>query len=169
MSARKPVTTLDTRFSSENAKATPWPAARDRLRDAQIYWISSVRPDGRPHVTPMIGIWHDDALHFCTGPAERKAKNLAHNPHCTITTGCNGIGEGLDLTIEGDADPVSDEAALRHLAEAYASKYGWQFSVRDGVFFNDEGGEALVFRVAPRIAFGFGKGETFSQTRWSFS
>ena len=36
------------------------------------------------------------------------------------------------------------------------------------VLINAEGGEALVFEVRPTLAFGFGKGEQFSQTRWRF-
>lgn len=168
MSKRKPDTTLDTRFSSAGAAQTPWKEGRDLLSSAQVYWLTTVRPDGRPHVTPLIAIWLDDAIHFCTGPTERKAKNLAHNPHCIITTGCNSLDEGLDLIVEGEAEQVGDEASLQRLAEQYAEKYGWQFTVRDGVFHNEEGGEALAFKVAPRTAFGFGKGEQFSQTRWRF-
>ena len=49
-----------------------------------MYWLSTVRPDGRPHVTPLLGIWLDGALYFCTGPDERKAKNLARNPRCIL-------------------------------------------------------------------------------------
>ena len=77
-----------------------------------MYWLSTVRPDGRPHVTPLLGIWQDGALYFCTGPDERKAKNLARNPHCILTTGCNRL-DGLDLVVEGQATKVSDPAELR--------------------------------------------------------
>jgi DNA-binding transcriptional ArsR family regulator len=142
--------------------------ARERFEDAEVYWLSTVRPDGRPHVTPLLSVWLDGALYFCTGPSERKAKNLAGNPHCTLTTGCNNLDEGLDLVVEGDAARMSDAAALRRIADAYESKYGgdWRFDVRDGAF-HHRGGRALVYEVAPSTAFGFGKGE-FSQTRWPF-
>jgi len=36
-------------------------------------------------------------LYFCTGPHERKARNLGQNPHCVLTTGCNTLKEGLDV------------------------------------------------------------------------
>jgi hypothetical protein len=136
------------------------------LENAEVYWLSTVRPDGRPHVTPLIAVWLDGALHFCTGPTERKAKNLLGNPKCTLTTGCN-TQEGLDLVVEGDAVRVNDDATLKRLADLYASKYEWQFEVRDAAFIGD-GGEALVYAVRPSTAFGFGKGDTFSQTRWRF-
>ena len=165
----EPVAELDRRFSSEDARPTAWPEARERLEAAEIYWLSTVRPDGHPHVTPLISVWLDDALYFCTGPTEQKARNLQTNRHCVLTTGCNLIGEGIDVVVEGDAMRQSDDAKLQRIADAYVSKYGseWRFDVRDGAFAH-EGGIALVFEVRPRKAFAFGKGAEFSQTRWRF-
>ena len=171
MEIAEPVAELDARFSSTGATPTEWAEARLRLEEAEIFWISTVRGDGRPHVTPLIAVWLDERLYFCTGPEERKAKNLAHNQHCVLTTGCNAIDAGLDLVVEGDAVQVSDEARLRGIADAYESKYGpaWRFGVRDGAFVPADGdGVALVYEVVPRQAFGFRKGDEFSQTRWSF-
>lgn len=168
MAGQEPMAELDARYSSDGATPTGWAEARGRLESAQLYWLSTVRPDGRPHVTPLLSVWLDGALYFCTGPSERKARNLAHNPHCILVTGCNALDEGLDLVVEGDAAKVSDDATLRRTADAYESKYGsdWHFEVRDGAFLGP-GGQALVYEVAPSTVFGFGKGE-FSQTRWRF-
>ncbi|MFP1624012.1 hypothetical protein ACLB9X_02050 [Streptomyces sp. 5K101] len=71
----------------------------------------------------------------------------------------NALGEGDDVVVEGEAVRVTDEAALRTLARLRVEKYGenWTFEVRDGVFAHAVG-EALVFRVAPRKAFGFPRG-----------
>jgi pyridoxine/pyridoxamine 5'-phosphate oxidase len=170
MAANEPVAALQQQFSSPSATPTPWAEARERLEQAEVYWLSTVRPDGRPHVTPLVAVWLDGALYFCTGASERKAKNLWHNAHCVITTGCNTISEGLDLAVEGDVAKLSDEATLQRVADAYTSKYGrpFHFTVGNGLFLNDEGGEALVYEVTPTTAFGFGKGESFSQTRWRF-
>ncbi|GAA0486879.1 pyridoxamine 5'-phosphate oxidase family protein [Streptomyces sp. NPDC046215] len=170
MAEKEPRTALDERYSSERAAAVAWPDAVTRLARAEVYWLTTVRPDGRPHVTPLIGVWADGALHFCTGADERKAKNLRGNPHVALTTGCNSLAEGYDLVVEGDAVAVRDETRLRRLAAAWEAKYGsaWHFDVRDGAFVNPEAGAALVFEVAPRTAFGFGKGEPYSQTRWQF-
>ena len=169
MADKEPVVELEPRFSSDDATPAPWAEARERLATAKVYWLSTVRPDGRPHVTPVAAVWLDDALYFCTGQTERKAKNLALNSHCVITTGCN-IFEGLDLVIEGDAVRVTEEARLQRLADGYAAKYDrlFRFTVRGGAFYG-EGSEieVLVYELAPTTAFGFGKG-TFSQTRWRF-
>jgi general stress protein 26 len=178
MGDTQPVGELDARFSSAGATATEWAQARDRFDRAEVYWISTVRPDGRPHVTPLIAVWLDGSAYFCTGPDERKARNLAQNPHCILTTGSNAMGEGLDVVIEGEAVRVTDEATLRRLADAWVAKYGevWRFAVRDGAFAHqgehvthkEVTGVAYVFEVAPSKAFAFGRGEEYSQTRWRF-
>jgi nitroimidazol reductase NimA-like FMN-containing flavoprotein (pyridoxamine 5'-phosphate oxidase superfamily) len=165
-----PVTELSA-FSSANATPTEWSQARDELTSAEVYWLSTVRPDGRPHVTPLLGIWLDGALYFCTGPNERKAKNLSANRHCVLTTGNNTL-DGLDLVVEGTGEGVSDPAELGRVANTYESKYGPHFVAPDGTWsgLGDaiRQAEVLVYRVAPETGFGFGKGERFSQTRWSF-
>jgi general stress protein 26 len=166
MADKEPTTELHPQFSSDGASPTPWVEARRQLEDASIYWLATVRPDGRPHVTPLLCVWLDGALYFCTGPSERKAKNLAHNSHCVITTGCNVL-EGVDLVVEGEAVKVSDESMLQRLADRYASKYDWHYTVRDGAFYG-EAGRADMYEVSPATAFGFGKGESSSQTRYRF-
>lgn len=167
---QKPTTDLDPRYSNPDATPTEWEAARERLADAGIYWLSTVRPDGRPHVTPLLAVWLDGALHFCTGGEERKSRNLAGNSHCVLTTGNDAVDEGLDLVVEGEAAVVRDDAKLRRLAEAWVEKYGedWRFEARDGAFHHVQGGEALVYEVAPVTAFGFRKGD-YAQTRWRFA
>ena len=140
------------------------------LHSAQAYWISTVRPDGRPHVTTIAAIWLDGALHFVTGERERKARNLERNAKCVVTTGCNGF-EGLDVVVEGDAIRVTDRPTLKRLADAYVAKYGdlFVFTPRDDGNFSAKGSTdpGLAFRVRSSKAFGFAKGP-FSQTRWRF-
>jgi general stress protein 26 len=160
-------------FSEPDATPTPWAAAVEHLRTADTYWLSTVRPDGRPHVTPLIAVWHADALWFTTGPGERKARNLAENPACVLTTGSSDLVEGaLDIVLEGRAEQVTDDAALEPVATAYAHKYPsgpWNFVVRDGAFSDlDAGGRAIVFRVRPVRGLGFRKGDHYSQTTWRF-
>ena len=164
----QPTTELQSRFSSPGVEPTPWTIAEQTLTTAEIYWLSTVRPDGSPHVTPLIGIWTEGRFHFCTGADERKGRNLAANPKCVVTTGSNGIGEGLDLVVEGKAVRLRDEARLQRLADAYAAKYeGWHFDV-DNEAFQGEGGVAIVFEVNPVKVFSFSKGDTFAQTRYRF-
>ena len=98
-----PTTTLDPRFSDPNGVATPWEATRKHLEAAELFWITTVRPDGRPNVSPLVAVWLDDALHFCTGSEEQKAVNLRGNQQVVLTTGCNTWEGGVDVTVEGVA------------------------------------------------------------------
>jgi nitroimidazol reductase NimA-like FMN-containing flavoprotein (pyridoxamine 5'-phosphate oxidase superfamily) len=165
----EPTSKLDTRFSDKEAAATDWDETRRVLETAQLFWICTVRADGRPHVTPLVAVWLDDTIHFCTGAAEQKAVNLSRSPHVVLMTGCNQWDRGLDVVVEGDAVQVKDDDLLQRLARAWATKWDgqWQYEARDGAFHHKDGGEALVFSVKPAKILAFGKG-TFSQTTHLF-
>src|SRR3954469_9984056 len=98
-----PTAEIDTRFSDPDAGPTPWSEALGALERAELYWISTVRSDGRPHVTPLIGVVEDGTVHFCTGLREQKARNLEHNAQVALTTGENSWARGLDVVVEGSA------------------------------------------------------------------
>jgi general stress protein 26 len=162
-------TTLDPRFSDPEAQPTDWADAQRELEQAKAYWLSTVREDGRPHVTTVAALWFDGAVYVTTGVDEQKEKNLEHNPHCVITTGCNTF-EGLDVVVEADAILEADPPRLQALADAYRAKYGdlFAFELRDGGFrVKGAEGDGLVYRLKATKAFGFGKAP-FSQTRWRF-
>jgi hypothetical protein len=169
-----PTPELDPRYSSDGAEPTPWEDARDALIRADVYWISTVRTDGRPHVTPLIAVWADGAMHVSTGRLEQKARNLAANPRCVLTTGVATQEDGLDVVLEGTAERVTGRDRLARLADAWVAEYGevWRFDVTDDEGFRhpgDPSGVAHVFAIRPDRAFAFRKGEVFSQTRYRFS
>jgi hypothetical protein len=168
MTERVPTAELDARFSNAGAVPTPWADTRRAITDSELFWISTVRADGSPHVTPLPAVWDDDALHFCTGAEEQKGVNLARNPRCTLTTGNNLWKQGLDVVVEGEAVRVTDEARLQQLADGWEAKYGgdWHFDVGNHAFQGD-GGEALVYAVVPSKIIAFAKG-AFAQTRYRF-
>ncbi len=165
----EPVTELDTRFSDPDAVAIGWDETRRVLETAELFWISTVRADGRPHVTPLVAVWLDGAIHFSTGATEQKAINLSDNPHVILTTGCNQWDAGLDVVVEGDAVQHTDDDMLKRLAEGWKTKWDgrWQYKVGRGGFQQEGGGTALVFSVTPTKILAFGKGR-FSQTRHRF-
>jgi nitroimidazol reductase NimA-like FMN-containing flavoprotein (pyridoxamine 5'-phosphate oxidase superfamily) len=165
----EPVTEIDPRFSDPGAAATSWDETRRVLEEAELFWICTVRADGRPHVSPLVAVWLDGAIHFSTGPDEQKAVNLRGNPRVTLTTGCNTWDRGLDVVVEGDAVRVTDDDTLERLAAAWTAKWNgqWRYQVRDGAFYHDNGGAALVFAVRPGKVLAFGKGN-FSHTRHRF-
>jgi general stress protein 26 len=159
--------TLDTRFSHPDAAAASWADTTKVLEDAQLSYICTVRADGRPHLTPLVAVWLDETLYFCTGAEEQKAVNLRANPHVLLLAGNGQWDDGLDVVAEGDAVQVTDEDLLSRLAQAWAGKWDgqWQWEVRDGSFgHSGGGGSALVFAVRPAKVLAFAKGQS-GQTR----
>jgi hypothetical protein len=168
---------IDPRYGDASATAPPWDDIERRLIDAPLYWIITTREDGRPHAVPLVGVWHEGAFAFCTGPEEQKSRNVASNAHVAVTTGsmgADGWNSGKDIAVEGMADRVIDPDALQVLARAWFDKYGedWHFEVRGQEFVerSDSGaggsGGAWVYRVAPVKVMVFG--DAHGQTTYRF-
>ncbi len=156
-------------FGAPVALPTPWAEARSRLEEAQFYWFATVRPDGGPHVVPVLAVWADGALHLSAGPTTRKAQHLTQDPRCVVTID----GDDLHVVVEGVAEQVRGEARLRRVADEYAAKYGWQVTVENGALVGDGAPTAgpppyNVYEVIPTKVLGLGTDETFGATRWTF-
>jgi general stress protein 26 len=164
----EPVVEFNSGFSEPGAAAVPWAEVDDVLTKSEMFWLSTVRSDGRPHVTPLPAIWLDKVLHFCCGDLEQKAANLRSNPHCVLTTGTNQLHSGLDVIVEGVAERVTGRAKLVELAALWKSKLDWDFGVGEDAFKDPGGRNGLVYGVAPVKVLSFGKGP-YSQTRYRFS
>jgi general stress protein 26 len=164
-----PTAEIDSRFSDPEAGPTAWADAKHVLEHAELYWLTTVRSDGRPHVTPLIGVSDDGVMHFCTGLREQKARNLEYSGEVALTTGNNSWARGLDVVVEGTVVRVVDRDALQRLADAYEAKYGsaWHFEVGDGVFGAGEDA-AAVFRIEPTKVLAFAK-EPHAQTTYRFA
>jgi general stress protein 26 len=169
MAQKIPITELDQPYSAPNAEPVDWSASRGALDAAGVYWLSTVRSDGRPHVTPVAAVLMDGSLFFSTGPTEQKARNLERNLNCVVTTGSNDFKRGLDVVMEGKAVRTVERAKLERLAELFATKYDDFFGFEAGkdVFVIPEG-VALVFEVAPVKAFAYERSERGSATRYRF-
>jgi len=92
----------------------------ERLRGDLILWLSSVRPDGRPHTVPVWFLW-DGATVLVFSQPNQKIRNLAINP--AVTLALDGSGQGHDVVLlEGTAvvGTTADESAA---FPAYEAKY----------------------------------------------
>ena len=139
----------------------PWSWALERLEKSHNYWIATARPDGRPHLMIVWGVWWQDAFWFSTGPRSRKAKNIAANRHCVIGT------EKADeaVILEGTAHEISDRALWKQIAQIYDRKYGGD------VLPMLESSGGCVYRVNPETVFAQDEhAEDFVEavTRWKF-
>jgi nitroimidazol reductase NimA-like FMN-containing flavoprotein (pyridoxamine 5'-phosphate oxidase superfamily) len=149
---------LDPRFSEATAPVG-WQEVSDALANAELYWLTTVRGDGRPHVTPLVGVWVDDSFVFCTGGDEQKARNLERNANVAVTTGANSWKDGMDVVVEGAVQRLTGTQALTPLADTYREKYNgeWDFTATDEEFVHPDGGVAHVFRVTPTKVIAFAK------------
>jgi nitroimidazol reductase NimA-like FMN-containing flavoprotein (pyridoxamine 5'-phosphate oxidase superfamily) len=168
---------IDPRYGDASATAPPWTDIERLLADTQLYWIITVRRDGRPHAVPLVGVWHGGTFAFCTGPEEQKQRNLDANQQVAVTAGTTGSGgwdSGQEVVVEGLAVRVTDATDLQVLADAWFAKYGddWRFGVRGEEFveLSDSGGGteggAWVYRVRPAKVIAFGG--THGQTTYRF-
>lgn len=110
---------LPAEYGSPN-EILPWEQIDERLRDAPVYWVASVRPDGRPHVVPRDGMWIDDAWYYGGSEATVHNQNLRSNPALTMH-----IGDGMTaIIVEGKALFEKQPAALaQRLADEHNRKY----------------------------------------------
>jgi len=163
-----PSAELDSRFSEPDASPTPWEDVAQALEQAELYWLTTVRADGRPHVTPLIGVADGALTYFCTGLGEQKAINVERERHVALTTGNNAWARGMDVVVEGTAERITDDESLQRLADAYEAKYGsvWHFDVRDGMFVAGRN-QAAVFRIRPDKVLAFAK-QPHAQTTFRF-
>ncbi len=99
-----------------------WEAVNGRLAEAHVYWLATVRPDGRPHVVPLDGLWLDAHWYFGGSPKTVKHRNLLANPHVTMHLDGGASAVIVDGTCRIEK-PSSENA--RHLVRASKSKYGY--------------------------------------------
>ncbi|GAA3867665.1 pyridoxamine 5'-phosphate oxidase family protein [Saccharothrix violaceirubra] len=168
MSTSQPVAELDVRFSDPGIEPTPWADTLALLEGAELFWLTTIRRDGRPHVTPVVAVWHENALYFSTAAFEQKMRNLEHSDKVVATTGNNEWMSGLDVVVEGAATVITDPDLLKVAVDAFDRKYGgdnsWNLELVDGVA-QVAGHPAVLLRIEPGKVLAFGKAP-HAQTRY---
>jgi len=140
-----------------NKDLLAWSHVTDRMTQAMHYWICTVGSDGRPHVTPVDGLWLDDKLYFSGSAQTRRNRNLATNPAVSIH-----LDSSDDVVIlHGDARlQTPDHAMALKLTKGSAEKYGYGPSPEDY--------EKLgIYIFHPRLGFAW-KQFPNDVTRWQF-
>ncbi|HEV2249575.1 MAG TPA: pyridoxamine 5'-phosphate oxidase family protein [Candidatus Limnocylindria bacterium] len=155
--------------------ALPWSRARDLLdamvtEGGQLSWfLSTVRPDGKPHATAVGVFWDGGKFWFTTGPKTRKGRDIAANPNVVLSAGL----KGLDLIVEGRAVRVMDAAALERFAKI-ARDQGWPTQVQGDALTAPYSAPSAgrppwyLYVVTPLTAFGVATAEPQGATRWRF-
>ncbi len=138
-----------------------WAWVTEQMENARSYWVGTTRPDGRPHVMPVWGVWIDDVFYFGTAPDAVKARNLASNPAAVVH-----LESGDDVVIvEGRAQKMveMDAELYERVAAAYAPKY-------DGFAPNSPSVNEPLYAVHPQVVFAWLEHDfPRTATRWQFS
>jgi hypothetical protein len=99
-----------------------WSGVRARLEEAMRYWVATVRPDGRPHVVPIDGLWLADGWYSGGSSETVRHRNLSANPEAVMH-----LDDGdRAVIVEGACEPVvPDEELIAELVERSRAKYGY--------------------------------------------
>lgn len=130
-------------------------------------WLTTINPDGSPHVMPVGVVVVDGAWHFTSGPGTRKSRNITRDPRCVVSTATHPF----DLVVEGVAERVIDAAELQRVAETYVAQ-GWPARVSGDALTADFSAPAAgpppwdVYRVTPATVFALGTAEPYGATRF---
>lgn len=141
----------------------PWNVVDRQLRAIRTIWISTTRPDGRPHSIPVWFLWEDGAppsLVFTSSSGEQKVRNLAHQAWVIAHA-----GDGDDvLILEGVAERITDDSELVALDRAYGDKYVDPGSGTRAAFGVDD----PVYRIRVRHVMIWIYGSIANRTDWHF-
>ncbi|MFL5758192.1 MAG: pyridoxamine 5'-phosphate oxidase family protein [Thermomicrobiales bacterium] len=155
-----------------------WDRVRERLEEEwkgqgsgsgcpHTHFLSTVRPDGKPHVMPIGAAYHDGAFYVTSGAGTQKSKNLARNPNCVLSLAT----PGMDIVVEGEAAKVTDNAKLNRVAEVFAA-HGWAPKVENGAFVHEYSAPSAgpppwdLYELTPKTVFGLATDEPHGATRW---
>jgi len=170
---KEPISTRN--LAQDGSAELPWSRPRDVLvadtpENDLTFFVSTVRPDGRPHTAGVGAIWVDEAVYFVSGPGTRRARNLEANAACTVSVRLRGV----DLVLEGEAHRVSDAETLARVAAVYRSG-GWPATVEGGgfnaPFMAASAGPPPwhLYRLTLHTGFGVATAEPHGATRWDFA
>jgi PPOX class probable F420-dependent enzyme len=145
----------------EGSGLLPWSWAAERLGASRNYWVNTLWPDGRPHAMPVWGVWDGEAFWFSSSLRSRKARNIAADPRCVVTT----EDAAEPVVLEGSAAITTDSELITRFIELMNAKYEAGMTVE----FLDPAVNATI-RVRPRWGFGIAHDDfTGSPTRWEFA
>jgi PPOX class probable F420-dependent enzyme len=91
------------------------------LRSEPVLWLSSVRPDGRPHLVPIWFSWDGRDILVASKPNAQKIRNLRANP--TVMLALGEAEDDFDVgLLEGRAE-LLDRPSSIVLPPGHVAKY----------------------------------------------
>ncbi len=91
------------------------------LRRESVLWLSTARPDGRPHIIPVWFSWDGQAFLVFSKPHARKIENLRTNPEVMLALGDPDDDFDVQL-VEGRAE-VLESRTVDVMPRGHVRKY----------------------------------------------
>jgi PPOX class probable F420-dependent enzyme len=96
------------------------------LEREPVVWLSTVRPDGGPHLVPIWFSWDGEALLVFSKPHAQKVRNLRQHPSVMLALG--NAEDDFDIgMIEGRAELLDVPTAVA-MPPAHVTKYAAQLA-----------------------------------------
>src|SRR3954447_21896106 len=96
------------------------------LADERVVWLSTVRPDGTPHLVPTWFLWDGEALLVWSKPNAVKVRNLRANPRLMVAVGDAQADFNVGLI---EAQAALAEPATIAIPDAFFAKYAAELAV----------------------------------------
>src|SRR5260370_28169538 len=133
--------------------------------DRHTPWLTTINPDGSPHLTPVGFVQLDGVWYFTSGPGTRKSRNIAADPRCVVGVATHPF----DLVIEGSASRVTHEDELCSVAHEY-NREGWPVQVDGDALTAEYSAPSAgpppwhVYKITPSTVFAFGTADAYGAT-----
>lgn len=121
------------------------------LREEPVIWLSTVRPDGAPHLVPTWFTWDGAVITIRSKPGAQKVRNLRAHAAAMIALG--DADEDFDVgLLEADATIVD---APEPLPGAFVDKYGARIAALGLTPVQFAATYAQTIHLTPRKALGW--------------
>jgi len=127
-----------------------WVQVQTALTDALHYWVTSVRPDGRPHVIPRWGVWLDGRFYYDGAPATVHTRNTEANPAVTLN-----LESGTRVVIvegESHATRAPADGLGARLSAAFAKYHPYSYAPEADAWAGEDGGGLRVITPSRALA-----------------
>ena len=127
-----------------------WVQVETALTDALHYWVTSVRPDGRPHVIPRWGVWLDGRFYYDGAPATVHTRNTEANPAVTLN-----LESGTRVVIvegESHATRAPADGLGARLSAAFAKYHPYSYAPEADAWAGEDGSGLRVITPSRALA-----------------
>lgn len=150
----RPTTEKSYGIPEESDGMLTWRFVEEAMATDEFYWVTTIRPDGMPHVRPTWGVWVEGRFYCGGGERTRWVRNIAANSEIVVH---REDAEEV-VIIEGNAQRIDHETSDETLIERLDTVYEEKYDIRHGTPF---------FAARPDTVLAWGDFPT-DATRWTF-